>query len=73
MSADELAPKQINNAKTFDVVPTILNYLGLPLPPDTDGTPLFGKASPKRYDYSKHWQLIREIQTKKAKLARLKG
>jgi len=69
-SSDEIKPKEIGEIQTHDIVPTILNYLELPLPANTDGTPLIGKPSQKRYDYLKHWKLIKKIQTVKTKLAR---
>jgi len=71
--ADDISAKQIPPRETVDITPTILNYLGLPLPVDTDGTPIPEVApakNPKRYNYLKHWKLIKKIQTVKTKLAR---
>lgn len=65
-----ITPAWVENVETFDVVPTILRYMGLPLPRDTDGTPIsnieYPRKNVKRYDYLKHWQLVRRIQVKKA-------
>lgn len=59
--------------RTVDIVPTILRYMGLPLPVDTDGEPLpnidYPAKTLKRYDYLKHWKLVREVQLRKRKLA----
>ena len=59
--------------QTVDIVPTILHYMGMPIPVDTDGTPIpdinYPQKQIKYYDYLKHWQLIRQIQLKKRKLA----
>ena len=72
--ADYISPVQIGKVKTFDLVPTILNYLGLPVPSDTDGGFIPQVAPvpkrPKRYDYLKHWQLIKKVQTAKIRLAK---
>jgi hypothetical protein len=69
---DQVFPAWIGEAKTFDVVPTILAYLGLPVPFDTDGKfiPKIAITRKRRrgYDYSKHWQLIKQIQLQKSKL-----
>jgi len=58
--------------RTEDIVPTILRYMALPLPVDTDGKPLpnidYPKKEIKHHDYSRHWRLIRQIQMKKSKL-----
>lgn len=72
-NSKEITPQQIGQAQTFDIVPTILNYLKLPLPANTDGTSLIGKPSLKRYNYLKHWKLIKKIQTIKTKLAKNPG
>lgn len=59
-------------AEAYDVTPTLLRYMGLPLPDDTNGKPLPNIEYPgkkrKSYDYLKHWQLVRQIQSKKAEL-----
>ena len=59
--------------QTIDIVPTILRYMDLPLPIDTDGTPIRYIDYPQKQveycDYLKHWKLIRQIQLKKPKLA----
>jgi len=63
----------ISYIHTVDIVPTILRYIGLPLPIDTDGKPLSNIDYPRKqveyYDYLKQWKLIRQIQLKKSKLA----
>lgn len=68
-----MTPKWIENIETVDIVPTILNYLGLPLPPDTDGKPVPGIVPTpsylKHYDYLKHWMLIKQVQILKTRLA----
>ena len=68
MKSDGIISNRIATAETFDIVPSILNYLGLPLPMDTDGTILFGKEVPQRYDYLKHWRLVRQVQIMKSRL-----
>ena len=65
--------KWMDSVYTMDVVPTILRYMDLPLPSDTDGKPLPNIDYPQKqveyYDYLKHWKLIRQIQLKKSKFA----
>lgn len=68
--ANEIPRLQIEHAETPDVVPTVLSYLKLPMPSDTDGTPLFEEKTSKRYDYSKHWRLVKQVQIVKRKLAK---
>ena len=64
--------KYIERINTTDVVPTILNYLGLPLPNDTDGNRIsdvpLKVVRPKTYNYLNHWQLTKKIHTVKRKL-----
>jgi len=70
LSGRGVNPSDLGTVKTFDVIPTILRYMGLPLPVDTDGTPIpsinYPSNNLRRYDYLKHWQLIRRIQAKRA-------
>jgi predicted AlkP superfamily phosphohydrolase/phosphomutase len=70
-----ISPGQIKELRTVDVVPTILHYLDLSLPNDTDGIIIQQTfPSPKNvkyYNYLKHWQLISKVQFAKSKLAKL--
>lgn len=74
VSGDDVIPGWWKReVETFDIPPTILQYMSLPLPVDTDGNPLqninYPQKQTKHYDYLKHWQLIKQIQLKKIKLA----
>jgi len=70
----EVTPTWLGTVETFDVVPTILRFMGLPLPVDTDGTPVkninYTGKSQKYYNYLTHWQLARQVQTRKVTLAK---
>jgi predicted AlkP superfamily phosphohydrolase/phosphomutase len=71
---NKIRPGWIEKAETVDIVPTVLSYLGLPLPHDTDGKIISGAIpfpprQEKHYNYLKHWQLIRQVQLRKSKLA----
>lgn len=75
MYGDEMNPKWIGQAQAVDIVPTILNYLGLPTPVHTDGKyiqnlPLEGKKL-KRYNYLNHWLLTKKVSSVKTKLSRI--
>ena len=56
----------VGNINCEDIVPTILNYLELPLPMDTDGKIIKGVSNlPKEikyYSYLNHWLLIRRLR-----------
>lgn len=71
---ESIKPQIIDNANVVDVAPTILNYLGLPLPIDVDGEPIPSIASitklVKHYNYVNHWKLIKQVQTAKIRLAK---
>jgi len=59
--------------QAVDIVPTILRYMNLPLPIDTDGTPIqyinYPQKQVEYFDYLKHWKLIKQIHLKKSKLS----
>lgn len=61
----EVSPGWVGNINCEDIVPTILNYLNLPLPVDTDGKIIKGISStPKKvryYNYLNHWLLSRRL------------
>jgi predicted AlkP superfamily phosphohydrolase/phosphomutase len=71
---DGVNPEWIDRINTVDIVPTILKYLGLPLPNDTDGKRIRGvrikEAKPKTYNYLNHWRLTKKIHSVKQKLAK---
>jgi len=62
----------LGTVNTVDIVPTIMKYLNLPLPHDTDGAPVQNIKYPsdiaKHYNYLRHWRLIKQLQLKKSKL-----
>ena len=66
--------KYLGKVDALDIAPTILSLLGLPLPIDIDGNVIqiaeFKPKRIKRYNYLKHWKLIKKIQTVKTKLAK---
>lgn len=70
IASDGVTRKQIGKVDTFDIVPTILTYLDLPLPLNTDGAPLFGKSSKERYNYLNHWKLVKKVKLIKTELAK---
>jgi predicted AlkP superfamily phosphohydrolase/phosphomutase len=69
-----VTPSWVGTVEAFDVVPTILKYMGLPLPNDTDGKLIpninYPKEHLKCHRYLKHWRLIRQAQIKRAALRR---
>lgn len=74
ISGENIHPVWLKHpVETVDVVPTILRYMSLPLPINTDGKNLpnidYPENEVRYYDYLKHWQLIRQIQLKKSKLS----
>lgn len=67
----EVSPGWIGSVRCEDIVPTILNYLRLPVPIDTDGK-IIKEVSilPKKlryYNYLGHWLLIRQLYKLKDK------
>ena len=75
ISGQGVKAKQIERIKTSDLVPTILNCFGLPIPNDTDGKHISGipvkEITPKTYNYLNHWQLTKKISSVKLKLIKL--
>ncbi|MCD6446276.1 hypothetical protein J7L49_05780, partial [Candidatus Bathyarchaeota archaeon] len=74
ISGNGVHPKWLKQTvETVDIVPTILHYMSLPLPINTDGKFLpninYPISEVKYYNYLKHWQLIKQVQLKKSKLA----
>lgn len=71
---DEVDSKWIGKIAAVDIAPTILNYLGLPVPNDTDGKYIEGvptkETTPTNYNYLNHWLLTKRIYTVKRKLAK---
>jgi len=67
--------QKLGRIVTCDIVPTILNYLGLPLPNDTDGKHIpcipVKQIKPKTFNYLNHWQLIKKIHQVKRKLSKI--
>ena len=63
--ADNIEPVQTMEAiSTYDIVPTILSYLNLPIPHDTDGRIIENIAGRRKItylNYRKKWQILRKI------------
>lgn len=59
----EIKPER-TSATVFDVVPTVLEYLDLPLPEVCDGVPLFKKVSKKNYKRFRYLSLFRKLRLK---------
>jgi len=66
--ADVLNNAEIGTANTYDLVPTVLHYLDLPIPHDTDGKTLSNmfhegsdvhRRSVKSRNYLEHWKIAR--------------
>lgn len=51
----------------FDVTPTILSFLGLPIPHDTDGKVIeyIANNNEKKANYTKKWRVLRRIKIAK--------
>ena len=63
--ADNIEPVQtMETISTYDIVPTILSYLNLPIPHDTDGRIIENIARRRKItylNYRKKWQILRKI------------
>ena len=61
----EVSPGWIGNVNCEDIVPTILNYLELPIPVDTDGKIIKEVSTPPKkiryYNYLNHWRLVKHL------------
>jgi predicted AlkP superfamily phosphohydrolase/phosphomutase len=64
-SGRKISSEWIGHVKCEDIVPTILNYLELPIPIDTDGKIIKGIPAPRKkvryYNYLNHWLLIKPL------------
>lgn len=61
---DEIPSRDIGIVNTVDLVPTILSFMGLPIPSDTDGKILFEeyKKNLTKYDYYIKWKIINRVK-----------
>lgn len=68
----DLPPSTIGEIGAVDIAPTILNFLELPIPTDTDGKLISSIVKipnkPKYFDYLRHWKLIKPVFSKKKHL-----
>ncbi|ALL01989.1 hypothetical protein Pyrde_1946 [Pyrodictium delaneyi] len=65
---DNVVPGNEVNVTMYDIVPTVLSYLGLPLPHDSDGRPLIELINiddfilKDKFNYSSRFKIMRKIK-----------
>lgn len=62
-----VSPKELGRVHAWDVAPTIMAYMGVPLPDDSDGSVLGGVfdydiSAKERYGYTSRWREIKSVK-----------